>query len=595
MEPSHFAMNTEEEDSSLGDGHSSSHATNTETTKTTQSKAVQERIAKEESTAVMQLRIIVLLLLMVAAVVVSVSIFYVTFTEDGKEFMQHYEAAANILIKSFTNVLDEDLQSIATLGVTEKDTNWPYEVLPNFAQRAANARHMSGALSVRMAPVVAKEEIEVWDQFVNDPINTKWMYVFVLSCLVSSRIVLFCSLRLLHPHSPFTCSYPHFFSEETFHYQEQKGVNDVEDPDNVQKSRIESGVMVDPVHYLNETGYAVKVVEPSAYFLPVWQTNPVLKTSYINEDMLYWTNTTTDPMDEVAKIVLQDETAVLSGFVSAPAGSVRDTNPRTAMFATLQSMEREQEVEYLGDPFLYVYLPVFDVIGPEEKRVVAIMTAELNWGAILAKYLPQGINQNGITVVLSNTCSKDVNAEAESFTFEVHGAQVHPIGFGDHHDAMYDEYQITGAFETEYLYDGTVSGIQIEGGCTYKIDIYPTQAFVEGYLTSTPIVITMCTVLVFIFVTLIFLFYDRLVEQRQDSVLVKATKSHKLVAELFPEYVRERLYDEADGGEAGFKKQVQSAANVRETAIADLYLHCSVFFGDIKGFTGTLSAWHVHW
>ena len=72
------------------------------------------------------------------------------------------------------------------------------------------------------------------------------------------------------------------------------------------------------------------------------------------------------------------------------------------------------------------------------------------------------------------------------------------------------------------------------------------QPFFESYKTSTPIVITMCTVVAFILVTFMFLFYDRLVEWRQSIVLMQAAQTTAIVASIFPDVVRDRLLQNTD-------------------------------------------------
>ena len=103
----------------------------------------------------------------------------------------------------------------------------------------------------------------------------------------------------------------------------------------------------------------------------------------------------------------------------------------------------------------------------------------------------------------------------------------------------------------------------------------------------------MCTVLAFIGVTFMFLFYDRLVENRQSVVLVKATQSAALVSTLFPKNVQERLMatsdvDSGNHGLTAFPGRNHNKGN--DSVIADLYMDCTVVFMDLVSFTAWSSS-----
>lgn len=164
------------------------------------------------------------------------------------------------------------------------------------------------------------------------------------------------------------------------------------------------------MHYFENTS-ALRERTTSDYYLPIWQTSPVLKYSYINENMLRRKNVSI-PQSEVARIVFENEDAILGGFIAAPPGSTRDKNPTTALFATLRSIVEGKEVAYLGDPMAQMYIPIFDKFDTSERKVVALLTAVVHWRAYFRKILPTNIN--GIHVVLDNSCDG-------FFTYELNG------------------------------------------------------------------------------------------------------------------------------------------------------------------------------
>ena len=183
------------------------------------------------------------------------------------------------------------------------------------------------------------------------------------------------------------------------------------------------------------------------------------------------------------------------------------------------------------------------------------------------------------------------------FTYVLDGSEVRPLGFGDLHDPRFDKWGRTTTFLQKHLPDGTAMGTALDRRCSYRINVYPSQDFLDEYQTTAPYVITATMVSVFAFAILLFLFYDCLVERRQEIVLKNAAASSAIVSSLFPKNVRDRLMADEDTA----RKQVRSATskgrikgflagddaslatNNSNATIADLFPHCTVFFGDIAG------------
>jgi len=124
--------------------------------------------------------------------------------------------------------------------------------------------------------------------------------------------------------------------------------------------------------------------------------------------------------------------------------------------------------------------------------------------------------------------------EGVFFTYVLNGYDAEVVGFGDRHDSKFDSYMREGTFAKNILVDGTVSGVSVEGGCPYKIYVYPSQAFYDKYITTTPITITLTVVIVFAFAIIVFLCYNRNVERRQQKIFKQATQSTAIVSSIFP-------------------------------------------------------------
>lgn len=273
---------------------------------------------------------------------------------------------------------------------------------------------------------------------------------------------------------------------------------------------------MDPPHYVNDQGLSSPDVGEGPYLLR-WQTSPVLKTSYVNANLLQERFSA-----EHARACMSTQSVILSGVAFGPAGSTASEDPVTAFFATLQSIKEGSKVDYLGDPMTGLNIPVFDSFNRTSRKAVAVLKSVIHWKSYLRFILPS--NVRGITVVLQNRCDG-------SHTFEIDGKEAHVVGFGDLHDPKFDQYETVGIFNIDHLDDGTVSGIPFnQEGCPYSFQVYPTQRFHDDFITSQPIVVMASVATVFAFTIVMFLCYDSLVERRQRLILAKATQSSAIVS-----------------------------------------------------------------
>lgn len=267
------------------------------------------------------------------------------------------------------------MSAVSGLGVAatsysvDHESNWPFVTQSNFRQKGGNARYLSKVLSVSISPILLGSQVHKWNEYVNSTAS-KW-------------------------------------TDESYSYQQRKGLNGFEDETNVEKSRLTKD-NVDPLHYFSEDGTPiVENVTAGILYLPIWQTSPVLRTGHVNENLLRRTNVT----DEALKVV-RTASVILGSFLYAPAGNASHPNPHTAYFATLRSIAEGKPESYRGDPLANLYFPVYDFFVPHDRNVVGIMTSTIYWRTYLREILPENIQ--GIKVVLDNSCDG-------YFTYELNG------------------------------------------------------------------------------------------------------------------------------------------------------------------------------
>jgi hypothetical protein len=225
---------------------------------------------------------------------------------------------------------------------------------------------------------------------------------------------------------------------------------------------------------------------------------------------------------------------------------------------------------------------VFDKLGYEENRtVVGAVLGGIYWRIYLNGILPPGAND--VMVILKNDCG-------QTYTYQLDGVDSAFVGFGDLHDNKYDD--LASPIATFHGYGGK-NGKEGLATCTYTVQAFPSQAFEHVYLTTDPLHYALSLAAVFIFTSMVFISYDYAVERRQQVVLRSALQSGAIVTSLFPEQVRDRLYEEqerqnnVDPSHDVTNKNNQEAPpiNSPSKAIASLYLNCTVCFMDLAGFT----------
>jgi class 3 adenylate cyclase len=149
----------------------------------------------------------------------------------------------------------------------------------------------------------------------------------------------------------------------------------------------------------------------------------------------------------------------------------------------------------------------------------------------------------------------------------------------------------------------------------YMFDIYPTKELQAKYTTRDPILSAMAVVLVFAITSLVFVFYDRTVHQRQAKMMMEAAKANALISSMFPENIQKRIFQESlyrakrrkdkraqksdepirrhaasmldseeFSGDLLEKEEGHDAVAFKTKPIADLFTDSTVLFADIGGF-----------
>ena len=254
--------------------------------------------------------------------------------------------------------------------------------------------------------------------------------------------------------------------------------------------------------------------------------------------------------------------------------------------------------QYLDDPVSDLYYPIFDFKNGVEQ-LVAMFKCFIYWRTYLEDILPYG---NGpLLCVLENSCG-------DVYSYKISGPQVDFLGEGDLHDTKFEDMGQQVDFSSFQVANGIPLSEQgeIPGNCIYTLNVYPSIAMEDQYLTKDPLLYTIVLACVFLLTSLIFLAYDWMVRHQQRKLLAKAVQSGAIVSTLFPKAVRDKMYAEQQQQNGSAKSKKQKGAlhsnklqaymsenpmdhgleDIENTQpIAEIYQDCTVLFIDLVGFT----------
>lgn len=550
---------------SFNDGNSDSYASTRQTTNTANksngSENVRQTLTGSDTKNVQRLRYITLLIMFVIAIGVSLLVFALENTTEMEEFQTQYTSAANKLISSFNSIVERagsvsSMANVATISAYDQsqsdpsNRSWPFVTLTAFEKHASVARLISGALYVSMEPLVTNDERLEWEVYVTQDKNKQW---------IADGL-----------------KYSEYLRTNIFEH-EPPPLDDV----------LMVNVTKKPITY-HPTGEKQdeSVIDNGlGPYLPKWQSGPVLMKLIINENNFREENVFT----EVDQCV-QNSVAVFGHMEYAPVGSIDHSNRKTAFFSTLESIAYGEEMTYEGDPMAKIYIPILDRFSSfqttvNQSTVVGVLASVIHWNDYFQNILPATIH--GLIAVLENTCD-------EYYSYSITGNESIPIGMGDLHDTKFQQYQRTTSFAEggDVIHDGSINGLTVDQTiCRYMLHIYPSQDFYDDYNTNMPMIISITVGICFLLLILMFIIYNRVVENRQTKVLDRAVHTTAIVSSLFPKEVRDRLIQEQKDVDVNgnltknnaFRNDKEKTAD--QKTIADLFLNCTVLFADITGFT----------
>jgi hypothetical protein len=225
-----------------------------------------------------------------------------------------------------------------------------------------------------------------------------------------------------------------------------------------------------------------------------------------------------------------------------------------------------------SEPLSLMLNPIYEKPKDNASTVGAVWSM-LPWGAYLTNSL--AANVSGVVAVLRCSCSEKL-----AYGYEITSNRAVYMGPIDSHDPDYDAY--------EYIF--TLSPGDIEDGgenessstadsatnpkrasCSYAFYLYPTPDFEQHFVSGQPLSAALVVGAVFAVLVIAFLVYERFTSIKNKKLVSIVARSNRLIATLFPEGVRERLFAEEDerNNKAGPRTADQLRALLRDDPLAD--------------------------
>jgi hypothetical protein len=253
----------------------------------------------------------------------------------------------------------------------------------------------------------------------------------------------------------------------------------------------------------------------------------------------------------------------------------------------------------LERPLSQVYFPV---MNPTKSRIVGTVSTSLDWALLLSRFILS--HRAAIDIVIENTCG-------QFFTFQKNpiDSVLMYVGDDDYHDERFSHMVESSTYEDfSTSLDLVIAGLgfpsleENDKDCQYRFHVYPTTEFKDLFISNEPFLYAVGVLLIFVFTSLVFVLYDRMVRRRQAIIMASAKRNSYIVASLFPSSVRTRLLStivdgqpdnplrrrssESENSPRADDVWHQNPSSVYGTApIADLFASSTVLFIDIAGFT----------
>ena len=167
------------------------------------------------------------------------------------------------------------------------------------------------------------------------------------------------------------------------------------------------------------------------------------------------------------------------------------------------------------------------------------------------------------------------------------------------HDTHYDSLQVSSEFAKLDIDDSIELPEELKVP-TLTMNVYPTRKLQNSFKTNDAYYYTAGVIAIFIFTSAVFVVFDWSVRQQQAKTMERLIQQDKIVSNIFPQQIKDRLYGDMDDSDDGNQSSSNKKKDKRDSntgfpvvldpadfenpemfnvpPIADLFPSASVFF-----------------
>jgi len=455
----------------------------------------------------------------------------------------------------------ESVSDSVTTFVRDTDAQWPFVTLSDFEVRSQHAREQSFLEMVGFVPLVANgNRMEQWQVYKDENMDA-WLRqsratAAILEPQVEEQKPVTASSTPTSTSSTSsgTASTTGTSTSATTAPQEITTTTTV--PPSIPSTTAEASTDKSDAGFSVVSGSGntrrdLQETSKRGPFAPIWQMSP--PPSIEHEEIIGFDLLEHDVLNKLLFAMYETGNTAVSQVmdVAFMTGEQLKSSNKTQIAPTsviFQPIYERHSFPYESNPQRF-----------EPPKLQGVYFGVLNWESYFIGLLPEGVN--GIDVVVRNDCDQD-------FTYRIYGQEAMYMGMGDHHETLYDPYEISTSF-AEFHQDGqpvveeetqapdaksgenstastTPSVNKDQFQCYYSLSIYPSNALRADQETSRPVFFTMIVALIFVATAIVFFVYLKFMQSRTRRVEKVAKASDKIITSLFPEDVKKQLMNDAE-------------------------------------------------
>lgn len=250
------------------------------------------------------------------------------------------------------------------------------------------------------------------------------------------------------------------------------------------------------------------------------------------------------------------------------------------------------------DPQRLLVQPIFGDVK-EDASIVGHLAVTQPWQSVFKDIVDESCADVELHLVASDSCTK------RSYTYWIQGNHTEYVGPGDLHESQFDNLERTSVLASYEL--DLPDAANDTSHCRAALSIYPTARMQAKFDSNNAIGYLLLVFFLAVILIMAFATHNKAVNQREHLLQLKTQRSNAIVASLFPEQIRSKMFGD-DGAlkedlhlvNAGAQQNLGSLLkkggggmgmlgfdddSFEEKQVADLYPAATVMFADICGFT----------